>query len=350
VRQLLLAGATTAPDPVSATTIEAFRRGVPDYELHVIGGARANGAAGAAGPTRALRARRAGAEHPLAGVVVTGTHAFSERALNGAMTSAYQLALRAKAARAPFALLGVEARGLQTRAARAAARRLVHMADLVVLRDATSAQELLAAGAPSPLRVGADPVWAAVEAGPEERARHLVAVVDSRGPAAGVGYRQALQALAGDHELVIQPWRRTADDAALAHQLAAATGASVLPAPGDLRDLATRCRRAAGVLAPAYHAVLAAAATGTPAVAVVNERSAAALARQLGLPVCGDGERLRETVAAALHAGGAPPERVASFREAAEAGFRLLRILLARGRSHEVFDIEGLQLEPSPWR
>src|SRR5262249_2831118 len=69
------------------------------------------------------------------------------------------LAAVTRALRKPFALVGVGAAPLRTRSARALARSIVRAADLLILRDEESAEHLAAAGAPTPIRVGADAAW-----------------------------------------------------------------------------------------------------------------------------------------------------------------------------------------------
>src|SRR5581483_11844545 len=75
------------------------------------------------------------------------------------LRNAAALAGGARAMGRPLAMVGVGVGALPTRSSRALARGLVRAADLLVLRDEESAAALAAAGAPAPLRVGADPAW-----------------------------------------------------------------------------------------------------------------------------------------------------------------------------------------------
>jgi hypothetical protein len=89
-----------------------------------------------------------------------------------------------------------------------------------------------------------------------------------------------------------------------------------------------------------------------PALAVAHEPKLSGLARRLSLPaVAADAppESFTGAVLSALDHAPAPAEAVRGQRRAAEDGFRLLRVLLARGRSDEVTDIEGLALRPEEW-
>ena len=56
-----------------------------------------------------------------------------------------------------------------------------------------------------------------------------------------------------------------------------------------------------------------------------------------------------DAVLGALDAEPAPATTVGRERDAAEDGFRLLRVLLARGRSEEAADVDGLALRPEEW-
>jgi polysaccharide pyruvyl transferase WcaK-like protein len=69
------------------------------------------------------------------------------------------LAAVTRALRKPLALVGVGAAPLQGASARGLARAIVRAADLLILRDDESAGHLAAIGAPTPIRVGADPAW-----------------------------------------------------------------------------------------------------------------------------------------------------------------------------------------------
>src|SRR5947209_8147022 len=75
------------------------------------------------------------------------------------------LARAARALGRPVALVGVGAGALGDRRARTLARRLATSADMLVVRDAESADILADVGVPVPIRVGADAAWSLL-AGP----------------------------------------------------------------------------------------------------------------------------------------------------------------------------------------
>ena len=103
-----------------------------------------------------------------------------------------------------------------------------------------------------------------------------------------------------------------------------------------------------------FHALIAAAAAGVPALAVAHEPKLAGGARRLGQPaVAADGPVTSLGPAVVAAPGASPraalPEAVRRERERAQASLRLLRVLLARGRSEEADDLDGLALRPEEW-
>ena len=107
------------------------------------------------------------------------------------------------------------------------------------------------------------------------------------------------------------------------------------------------------MIAQRFHALVAAAAAGVPALAVAHEpklggprpppRAADRGARRAAA------DASRGAVLDALDAAPAPATPSRRERAAAEDGFRLLRVLLARGRSEEAADVDGLALRPEEW-
>src|SRR5206468_9691366 len=90
--------------------------------------------------------------------------------------------------------------------------------------------------------------------------------------------------------------------------------------PATLHDAATSFATARLVVSARFHALLAAAAAGTPLLAVANEHKQAAVATRLGQPwvrAHAAPERMRAVVQAAL--GGEPPARAAIRGEIAAA-------------------------------
>ena len=60
-------------------------------------------------------------------------------------------------------------------------------------------------------------------------------------------------------------------------------------------------------------------------------------------------EQLADRVLAAVDAEPPRADVVEAERTLAEDGFRLLRVLLARGRSTEATEVDGLSLRPEEW-
>src|SRR5690606_37993721 len=106
--------------------------------------------------------------------------------------------------------------------------------------------------------------------------------------------------------------------------------------PADLGEARASMAAAGLVVAQRFHALVAAAAAGVPAIAYAHEPKLTGLARRLGQPALVPGDdpaRLGAQIVAAAAAG--RPARPAAVRAqvaAAEEGFRLLRLVLAGGR------------------
>jgi polysaccharide pyruvyl transferase WcaK-like protein len=314
------------------------------------------------------------------------------------------LAAMTKALRRPLALVGVGAGALHGGAARRLARTIVRAADLLVLRDEESAADLATIGAPTPFRVGADPAWTILPDPPDESRPAAGAdpavrapsrsgesrpaaggqpAVVMRGPGGGrspltldgaAGDRPivvALSHLAGGRDLGerlaaglapvvaagaavrLDPWQPS-HDAPLADEVASRLGGRVEVAepPADLLAARAGMADVRLVVAQRFHALVAAASAGVPALAVAHEPKLAGLARRLGQPTI-EPEAPPAAIAAAITDAldGEPPspEAVRHERASAAEGFRLLRVLLARGRSEEAADIDGLALRPEEW-
>ncbi len=99
------------------------------------------------------------------------------------------------------------------------------------------------------------------------------------------------------------------------------------------------------------HAVVAAAAAGVPAVAVTHETKLGAMARRLAqgaAPVDFEPATLASLVTQAMLAPGPAPAIIKEQIALAEESFRLLRVLLAGGRSDEADSLGALPLASSP--
>jgi polysaccharide pyruvyl transferase WcaK-like protein len=419
---VFLAGAFGQGNPGDEALLAAFARALPDHRPLAASSDPAATAAehGIAAVDRDDLAT-VGREIALADAVVVagGTifktlHPSCGRAPLSLLRRTAALAAATRALRKPLALVGVGAAPLRGRGARALARSIVRAADLLVLRDEESAGHLAEIGAPTPVRVGADPAWtllpdaaaptkggqtplaqAAAQSGktagtvaeggltplgPDEPAVVMRSAAGGHAPvplaAGGDGDGRpvvvALSHLAGGPDLAerlaaglapvldagvsvrLDPWQPDGD-ADLAAAVATRLGDRIdlAPPPPDLlaaRDAMTGARL---VLAQRFHAIVAAAAAGVPVLAVAHEPKLAGLAGRLEQPAVAPEAppaTLASAVLGALDGPAAPPASVRRERVHAEEGFRLLRVLLARGRSDEAVAVDGLPLRPEEWR
>jgi polysaccharide pyruvyl transferase WcaK-like protein len=280
---------------------------------------------------------------------------------------ALAMAAGATALGRPVAMVGVGAGALPTAPARTLARRLIHRADLLVLRDDESAAVLTGAGAPAPFRVGADPAWTLFEDAPlppadapaGRREGILVALSHhAGGPRLAGRLAQALAPVVAEGvPLVLQPFQvgvRGADDLELAHAVRVRLGGvpELIVPPADLQEARDLARSFGAVVALRFHAAIAAAAAGTPFVAYAHEPKLAAVGRRLRQPVVDPAAPAETLGAAALAALDGPPPAAAAIKAEvarAEEGFRLLQLVLTRGRGRPADDVSGLPLVPEPW-
>jgi polysaccharide pyruvyl transferase WcaK-like protein len=274
------------------------------------------------------------------------------------------VAAAARASGAPLALMGVGAAPLPTRRARALGRAIVNRADLLVLRDSESARLLADAGAPAPFRVGADASWTGVDAPVAPSARGDAVIVALSHLAGGPGLAARLALVLAPLQraglrLRLQPWQVVdgdADDLALARALSAQLpeAAEIVPPPATLDDARDLFAGARLVVALRFHALVAAAAAGVPAIAYAHEAKLAGLGRRLGQAVvkpAGTAERVGAAMLAAVEdrIGPASPEAIGRERERARAGMALVRLLLSGGRGAESTAVSGLELAPTGW-
>jgi polysaccharide pyruvyl transferase WcaK-like protein len=392
---VLLAGAFGQGNPGDEALLDAFVAALPGARVTATSSApaataREHGIAAverhdAVAIFRAIRA--ADAVVFAGGTIFKRLHPSSVRRPLALLARAAVLAIVLKVMRRPLALVGVGAGDLEGAPARLLARVVVRAADLLILRDEESAARLAAAGAPSPMRVGADAAWALAlpQARSGERGGGPVVVALSH-LAGGDDLPDRLAAALGPIAragvpLALQPWDRSGADEALACAVAerltdeeqadgswhdgAASRAVVdrrdrggcdpvvvLPPPDDLAAACAGFADARLVVGLRFHSLVAAAAAGTPFLAFVHEPKLAAAARRLGQPrVYADAPPAAVTAAVreALEAPPPPPDAVACERDRAEAAFRLLRVLLAGGRSEEADAVDGLDLRPEQW-
>jgi polysaccharide pyruvyl transferase WcaK-like protein len=309
-------------------------------------------------PGVAREIRRSDAVVIAGGTIFKSLHPSCGRAPLSLLRRTAALAAVTRALRKPLALVGVGAAPLQGLAARSLARAIVRSADLLILRDEESATHLADVGAPSPFRVGSDAAWTLLP-DPEPGAANGGPLVVALSHLAGD--RRLAEHLAAGLEPVVDagipvrldPWQPDGD-LELATDVATRLGgrAELGAVPADLPSARDDMTGARLVLAQRFHALVAAASAGVPALAVAHEPKLSGLARRLSLPaVAADvpPESFTGAVLGALETTPAPVEAVRAQRLAAEDGFRLLRVLLAHGRSDEVIDIEGLALRPEEW-
>jgi polysaccharide pyruvyl transferase WcaK-like protein len=371
VTQVLLAGAFGQRNPGDEALLRAFIRQLPGRDLVATSDRPAATEAehGIAAVPRADRRAIGRAVQEADAVVFAGgtvfklLHPSAGRRPLSLLAQGMAVATAAKTLRRPLALVGVGAGRLPRRRARVLASAIVRSADLCVLRDEDSATLLAEAGAPAPLRVGADAAWACLDV-PESPVRRGDAVIVALSHHAG-GASLALRlarvlsplAMLG-LRLRLQPWQVTGgrhDDLALARAVAARLDgrAEIVPPPTGLDDACTLFAGARLVVALRFHALMAAGATGVPAVAIAHEPKLAAMARRLGQPAIAPEGDPADLARAMLHAAehALPPSTaaVALERTRAEHGMRLLRLLLDGGRGADAADVEGLELLPQGW-
>jgi polysaccharide pyruvyl transferase WcaK-like protein len=299
------------------------------------------------------------------GTVFKTLHARSGRRPLELLRNGLAVAAATSAAGVPLALMGVGAAPLATRRARALARGIVNRADLLVLRDTHSAGLLAEAGAQAPFRVGADASWTRVEAPQAPSARGDAVIVALSHLAGGPGLAARLALVLAPMQraglrLRLQPWqvlgKGAADDLMLARSIAAQlpAPAQIVPPPATLDDARDLFAGARLVVALRFHALVAAAAAGVPAIAYAHEAKLAGLGERLGQAVVrppGTAEGVGAAMLAAIEDGIAPasPEAIARERDRAREGMALLRLLLSGGRGAESATVSGLELVPTGW-
>jgi polysaccharide pyruvyl transferase WcaK-like protein len=281
------------------------------------------------------------------------------------------LAAGATALGRPLALVGVGAGALPTPGARTLARQIVNRADLLVLRDDESAERLTAAGARTPFRVGADAAWTLFMDAPlnghppaAERRRDGILVVLSHhagGARLAARLAEGLQPIVdAGIPLALQPFQVGSagpdgfDDLELGRDVRRRLRGvpDLLVPPQDLQEARELARGFGAVVALRFHAAIAAAAAGTPFVAYAHEPKLAAIGRRLRQPVVTPQASAGLLGEAALAALAGPPASAAAVKAEiarAEEGFRLLQLVLTRGRGRGADDVSGLPLAPEPW-
>ncbi|HWB68245.1 MAG TPA: polysaccharide pyruvyl transferase family protein [Mycobacteriales bacterium] len=366
---VLLAGAFGQRNPGDEALLTAFHRALPDMELIVASSDPAqtswrHGLASIDSRSPVAVARTVNACRAVVfagGTVFKALPPASGRRSHELLRNGVALAGLARVRGATVSLVGVGVGDLAPPGCRPLARQLARTADLLILRDTESASRLVDIGVAPPLRVGADPAWTLLELAPDATPRtpqDRVAVVLSRwttGPDTLAPLAAALRPLIADGLRVeLHPWQLGGpgvDDGDLTAELASllAGDATVVAPPADLLAAAERFRGARLVVTARFHALVAAAAVGTPSLALTaHEPKSAALAARLGQPavrVHADPQRLTDQVRDALTAAPASAAGVRAEVAAADEAFGLLRLVLTGG-SVPAEEISGLRLEP----
>jgi polysaccharide pyruvyl transferase WcaK-like protein len=126
----------------------------------------------------------------------------------------------------------------------------------------------------------------------------------------------------------------------------------VAPPPANLFDAWARIAGARLAVCLSSHAMIAAAAVGTPLVAIAHQLKLIGLARRLQQPAAAftaDPALIAGKLLSGLDAQPASPHAVHAEIARAAEGFRLLRLLLTHGTLSELDSLDGLSLVPAPW-
>jgi polysaccharide pyruvyl transferase WcaK-like protein len=259
-------------------------------------------------------------------------------------------------------MVGVGADRLPDARARWLARALVRRAHLLVLCDEESAHMLATVGAPIPFRVGADPVWTLVDRAPVTgRDRDgVVVALDHLPGGSNLADRLASTLgplLASGVKVQLQPWQgggTTTGSGGLASAVATRLDGriEVTAPPANMAEAWSRIAGARLAVCLSSHAMIAAAAVGTPLVAIAYQLKLIGLARRLqqpAIPLTADPALITDMLFSGLDAQPASPHAVHAEIARAAEGFQLLRLLLTHGTLSELDSLDGLSLVPAPW-
>jgi polysaccharide pyruvyl transferase WcaK-like protein len=365
----LLAGAFGQRNPGDEALLDAFIQALPDWDVVATAAVPPHGreteTVPSDDPARVARAvTRADAVVFAGGTVFKELSPRTRRPRLDLLQKGAALAYGAKALGKRLVMVGVGAAPIRPGRGPRLVRRLVHQADLLVLRDEESAEVLAAMGAPTPFRIGADAAWTLVEHQPEPGRggdRVIVALSSEAGDGEVADELAAalVQLLAAGYKVALQPWQvggpARPDDLDMARALAARLGGTteILLPPADLADAIDLFADARMVLGLRFHALVAAAAAGCPFVAYVHEPKLAAVARRLAQPVVQPsqgGDTLGAVLLSAANRPTAPSMSAVRGEIArAEESMRLLRLVLSDGDTGEPESIGTLPLQPAEW-
>jgi polysaccharide pyruvyl transferase CsaB len=369
---VLLAGAFGQRNPGDEALLDAFLRTLPEWRVVVTSSEPAMTTAThnceavhSQQPDAVGRALLSADAVVFAGGTVFKTlHQSSGRPAHGLLRRALLLAATARLTGKPVALVGVGVGSLPDAQARWLARALVRRSDLLVLRDEESAHALAAVGAPVPFRVGADPAWTLLDGPPnptsaQQRDTVVVALsIFAGGDDLADRLATALRPIVDSGARVeLQPWQGSdaeGGDGGLARAIAARLGSRVgISAPPiDLEDARNQMTGARLAVCLRFHAVVAAAAAGTPLVAIAHEPKLAGLARRLhqpNVPITAAPAEIAATILGGLDVEPSSPAAVRVEIARAAESLRLLRLVLTRGAAYELVGFDGLSLEPATW-
>jgi polysaccharide pyruvyl transferase WcaK-like protein len=360
---VLLAGAHGHQSPDREAMEAALRGALPDWRIVTPSSAPASGAVpGQARRNLGRAVLNADAVVFVGGTVFTTLHPSTARSPHDLLTRALLLAGGGRAAGKPVAMVGVGADRLPDARARWLARALVRRADLLVLCDEESAHLLASAGAPIPFRVGADPVWTLVDHAPVTGRNRdgVVVALDPLPGGANLADRLASALgplLASGVRVQLQPWQggeTTTRSSGLASAVATRLDGRVEVAapPANMLDAWTQIAGARLAVCLSSHAMIAAAAVGTPLLAIAHQVKLMGLARRLqqpAVPFTADPALITGMLLTGLDAQPASPHAVHAEIVRAAEGFRLLRLLLTHGMLSELDSLDGLSLVPAPW-
>jgi hypothetical protein len=334
---VLLAGTFPAGDPASRSTLAACLNHLEGEEVTVIAAAP-DGVYEQFGLRSVSIANPAAVAREIAAADVlafAGGPPFAEasRSANGgpSVTAVAAMEAEAKALGKRIAFVGVAVDDLAQPVARACARNLPRHADLFVARDRRSARRFASFGAPAPMWIGADPVWLGVPASTAGRRSDggvVAAVAGTDGSDALAGQIADLES--SGRAVSLLPWG-PGGFSAVGRLASALRSPRVLRAPADMAAARDSFLGAAAVVCRDEHPVIAAASAGVSSVDPTTTPGGLA--------------------AAVDEAASSPPGpgELETHVLRAEECMRLLKVLLANGRSDEADCITGLELGPEPW-
>ena len=373
--RVLLCGAFGQANPGDDALLEAFLGACVGHDLVVTSPDPVPAPAVAVAPTaRAVgrAVREVDAVVVAGGTVFKSLHPSSGRRPTSLLVRTAVLRAAAAARGIPFALVGVGAGNLRGRHARRLAAWIADGADLLILRDEESAAVLADAGATAPFRVASDLAWTLLDprrtagaptgAVRPDPATVLVALSHLADRDAD-RLAERLSTVVGGlvergHPVALQPWQHgaTGADARLGIEILRRVGdrrVTVIDPPASLHAARAQAADHRAVVALRFHALVAAAAAGTPALAFAHEPKLAGLARRLqqpAVPTHASPAVLDHTVDQLLDT--PPPARAAVVQqvEAAEQAVTLLRLVLSGGAEDDAIDRGALDLTTGvPW-